>query len=532
MTSPDSDYDIAIVGAGFAGLYLLHRCRTLGFTARIWEAGEGVGGTWYWNRYPGARCDIESMQYSYQFDEALQQEWEWSERYATQPEILCYAEHVADRFALLDGIDFGRRVSTAQYNESAHNWTLSSESGESLTARFCIMATGCLSSPNWPSIDGYDKFEGKLFHTGLWPHDGVDFNNKRVVVIGTGSSGIQSIPLIAADADHLTVCQRTPNYSVPAHNAPSDPVQVAKIKNNYSQLRASARTRYNGIDGIYYKESAMSASTDERQAEYEKRWATGGLTFFGSYGDLLTNKNSNDTLVEFVHAKICNIVDDQTTAKLLCPNYLIGGKRLCVDTDYYATYNRENVSLVDIRQQPITAINADGVQIGETQYFADIIVVATGFDAITGSLTRIDIRGLSGVTLKDRWQEGASGYLGLAMNDYPNLFTVTGPGSPSVLTNMLPTIEQHVEWITDCISYMRDNNHRTIEATMEAEQEWWQQVQNIGEHDLRHSTTSWYTGANLEGKARGFIPYSGGFPAYCEKCREVVDNDYTGFNFS
>ena len=511
---------------------MLHRCRQLGLTARIWETGAGVGGTWYWNRYPGARCDIESMQYSYQFDDALQQEWNWSERYAPQAEILRYAEHVAERFGLLDGIDFNRKVDSAVYSEANAYWTLSSENGATLTARFCVMATGGLSAPNWPPIKGYDSFSGGIHHTARWPHEGVDFHAKRVAVIGTGSSGIQSIPLIAEQADHVTVFQRTPNYSIPAHNKAMDPEHMADVKAHYADLRARARTRLTGIDGRVNSGSAFDVSDEERFAEFERRWQEGGLLFMQSYGDLLTDKAANNALVKFVHQKIRGIVNDPNTADMLCPDNIIGGKRVCVDTNYYATYNRENVKLIDIRKQPIDEINASGLKLGDTQIDVDIIVVATGFDALTGALNRIDIRGKHNASLKERWAEGPSSYLGLAMSDFPNLFTVTGPGSPSVLTNMLPTIEQHVEWISDCIAYARQNQHTIIEANADAEQEWWLHVQAVGQRGLKQTTDSWYLGANVAGKARVLLPYNGGFPAYCQKCSEVVENGYQGFNFS
>jgi cyclohexanone monooxygenase len=525
-------YDVAIVGAGFAGLYLLYKCREMGLSARIWEAGGGVGGTWYWNRYPGARCDIESMQYSYQFDDDLQQEWNWSERYSPQPEILRYAEHVASRYQLLDGIDFNRRVASARYSEEDAQWLLTAESGEAMSARFCVMATGCLSAPNWPVIDGYDAFDGGIYHTAQWPHEGVDFNGKRVAVIGTGSSGIQSIPLIAAQAEHLTVFQRTPNYSVPAHNHAMDPEFAGQVKAEYGRIRERAKTNANGIYGNFNTGSAMEVSEDRRLEEYERRWQHGGLTFLGAYGDFMLNKEANDTLVEFVHNKIKSIVDDPQVAAMLCPPNIIGGKRMCVDTDYYATYNRDNVRLVDIRQTPIDKINKTGLLTAGEQHDVDMIVVATGFDAMTGALNRIDIRGKSDVSLRELWADGPSSYLGLAMAGFPNLFTVTGPGSPSVLTNMLPSIEQHVEWISDCIKAMSEQGHMTIEATAEAEQDWWQHVQEAGQSGLKHTTQSWYLGANIEGKARVFMPYMGGFPNYCKKCDQVVENGYEGFRFA
>jgi len=472
------------------------------------------------------------MQYSYQFDDALQQEWNWSERYSPQPEILRYAEHVVERFGLLNGIDFDRRVASATYDETACTWTLSSESGDTLSARFCVMATGCLSAPNWPPIAGYDDFAGDIHHTALWPHETVDFTSKRVAVIGTGSSAIQSIPHIAEAARELTVFQRTPNYSVPAHNRPMDPAYRDSVKADYKALRSRAKQRMPGIDGDYNAGSAFDVSNAERTAEYERRWQQGGLLFLQSYGDVMRNQAANDTMVDFIHGKIRGIVSDAEVADLLCPANIIGGKRMCVDSNYYATYNRDNVALVDIRSQPIKSINEAGLLVGDTQYDVDIIVVATGFDAMTGALNRIDIRGKGGESLRERWKDGPSSYLGLAMAEFPNLFTVTGPGSPSVLTNMLPTLEQHVEWISDCIVYLRDNQYRVIEASHDAEGDWWDHVQEVAQQGLKHSTNSWYLGANIEGKASVFMPYLGGLPDYLTKCDAVVANGYDGFILS
>ena len=529
MTQNQTQYDVAIVGAGFAGLYLLHRCRQLGLSARIWEKASGVGGVWYWNRYPGARCDVESMQYCYQFDDELQQEWNWSERYSAQPEILQYAEHVAKRFQLHNGIDFEHTVKQAKFDSANANWTLTATNGHTLTAQFCVMATGCLSQPNWPDINGYDAFSGQTYHTALWPHEGVNFSGKNVAVIGTGSSGIQSIPHIAADANTLTVFQRTPNYSVPAQNKPLDPEQAAIVKSNYNALRESASQKHNAIDGHYATESALSVTEAERKAEYERRWHHGGLTFLGAYGDILSNQASNDTLVEFVHGKIKSIVNDEKVAKLLMPSNIIGGKRMCVDTNYYATYNRDNVKLIDLNTQPIEELNANGVKTAGSQYNVEIIVIATGFDAMTGALNQMDIQGRSGTLLKQKWQDGPSSYLGLAMHDYPNLFTVTGPGSPSVLTNMLPSIEHHVEWISNCIAHNKEQGYSVIEAEKNAENAWWQHVQDVANKGLKQTTKSWYSGANIQGKANVFMPYNGGFPSYCQKCKEVEQNNYDGF---
>lgn len=524
--------DVVVVGAGFAGMYLLHRLRGMGFSVRVVEAGAGVGGTWYWNRYPGARVDIESMQYSYQFDDALQQEWEWTEKYSPQPELLKYAEHVADRFDLCRNITFNTRITSAVYDEAESRWTLTSQQGEVLSARFCIMATGCLSSPNWPRFKGLERFSGAVYHTAEWPHEPVSFKGQRVALIGTGSSAIQSLPVIAAEASRVTVFQRTPNYSIPAHNAPTDKARVAAVKADYKSLRARAKQNFPAIDGDYNKVSALDVSAQEREAIFEQRWQVGGLMFSGAFGDLLQNSDSNDHAAEFVRNKIRATVNDSDVAEQLCPENIIGGKRLCVDTNYYATYNEEHVELVSVKDDPIEKITSQGIVAHGREFPVDAIVMATGFDAMTGALTKVDIRGRNDASLKDRWAHGPSSYLGLAMADFPNLFTVTGPGSPSVFTNMLPSIEQHVEWITDCLNYARTNNYSSIEAEHEAENAWWSHCQEVVTTGLKSTTNSWYLGANVEGKARVFMPYFGGFPAYCEKCEDVVANDYEGFLMS
>jgi cyclohexanone monooxygenase len=526
------DFDVAIVGAGFAGMYLLHRLRGLGLSARVSEAGSDVGGTWYWNRYPGARCDIESMQYSYQFDDDLQQEWEWSERYAPQPEILEYARHVADRYDLRRDIRFNSRIVSARYDETTARWTLAEEDGSTSMARFCVMATGCLSKPNWPPIEGLDCFAGPTYHTALWPHAKVDFSGQRVAVIGTGSSAIQSIPLIAREAAELCVFQRTPNYAVPAHNAPLAPDYVKEFKANYAEIRAQAKKTHPGIYGPFRTDSALDATPQERRAEYERRWARGGLTFMGAYGDLMQRREANDTAADFVRDRIRELVDDPTVAELLCPDNIIGGKRLCVDSDYFATYNRDNVHLIDVKQQPIEAITENAIRAHGREFAIDALVIATGFDAMTGALTAIDICGRGGASLRERWAGGPSSYLGLAMADFPNLFTVTGPGSPSVFTNMLPTIEQHVDWIADCLAYMRAHDYTAIEARPEAEKRWWNHHQEVARIGLKTTTDSWYLGANVAGKARVFMPYYGGFPDYCRTCEQVVADGYEGFEFA
>jgi cyclohexanone monooxygenase len=518
-----SQFDAVIVGAGFAGMYMLHRLRGLGLSARVIEAGSGVGGTWYWNRYPGARCDIESMQYSYQFDDALQQEWEWSERYSPQSEILAYAEHVADRYDLRSDIQFDTRIAAARYDEAASRWNLEAEDGSRIAGRYCIMATGCLSVPNWPKVEGLESFPGPTYHTARWPHERVDFTGKRVAVIGTGSSAIQSIPLIAREASHLYVFQRTPNYSVPAHNATLDPEWVKAIKADYAGMRARAKKTHPGIDGPFNRSEALASAPEERNAEYERRWQEGGLTFMGAYGDLIVNKEANDTAADFVRGKIREIVSDPQVAETLCPGNIIGGKRLCVDSGYYATFNRDNVTLIDVRERPIEAITETSVRAHGREFDIDMLVIATGFDAMTGALMNIDIRGRDDASLRERWADGPSSYLGLAMADFPNLFTITGPG------NMLPTIEQHVDWIAECLGYMKESDYTVIEAEHDAESEWWDHVQDVVSDGLKATTNSWYLGANVSGKPRVFMPYFGGFPGYCRKCEEVVAEGYAGF---
>ena len=523
------DFDAVVIGAGFGGMYMLHRLRLKGFKVRVFETGKGVGGTWYWNRYPGARCDVESVQYSYQFSPELQQEWEWTERYATQPEILRYANHVADRFDLRRDIRFETRVTRATFDEGVHAWTVETDKGDRVSARFVVTALGCLSSPNTPDIPGLADFKGPTYHTGNWPHEGVDFTGKTVGVIGTGSSAIQSIPMIARQARHLTVFQRTANYTVPAHNRPLDPDYVREVKANYPAMRRRAKATPPGIDFKINMASAIATPEAERQREFQERWDYGGLGFMASFSDLLLNDGSNRTAADFVRAKIREVVKDPELADRLTPRNVIGCKRLCVDTGYWATFNQPHVTLVDVGDAPIERITADGLRADGKDYTFDCLVLATGFDAMTGALQRIDIRGRGGRSLRDKWTEGPKTYLGLTMAGFPNLFTITGPGSPSVLTNMLPSIEQHVEWIADCIEHMRARGATSIEADRDAEEAWVGHVGDVAGPTLRSSCSSWYVGANIPGKPRVFMPYIGGFPAYVERCEAVVRNGYEGF---
>jgi cation diffusion facilitator CzcD-associated flavoprotein CzcO len=534
--APVTDLDAVIVGAGFSGLYMLHRLRdVLGLSARVYEAGDGVGGTWYWNRYPGARCDSESYVYSYSFSDPLQQEWTWSSKYPEQPEILRYLEHVADRFELKRDIQLSTRVTAATFLEDRDRWEIRTDKGDVVTAQFLISAVGCLSTANVPPIPGLDTFEGDWYHTGAWPHDGVDFSGKRVGLIGTGSTGIQATPVIAADAEHLTVFQRTPNYTVPARNTPLSAEQMAEIKANYSEIRRLTRESFGGFPYSPSDKSAMDATPEEREATYEQLWAEeGGFKFiYGSYNDLLSNIEANDTAAEFIRSKIRQIVKDPVVAEALSPkDYPYGTKRPPIDTNYFETFNRDNVTLVDLRQSPITEITPSGLRTTAADYDLDIIVFATGFDAMTGSLLKIDIRGREGQTLRDRWAGGPVTYLGLQVAGFPNLFVITGPGSPSVLTNMPVSIEQHVEWIADCISYLDANGLTCIEATEKAEGEWVDHVRELSETTLFHRANSWYLGANIPGKKRVFMPYVGGFGPYKQRCNEVAANRYEGFALS
>ena len=521
------NFDVIIVGAGFAGLYMLHKLGELGLSAHLLEAGSGVGGTWFWNRYPGARCDVDSMEYSYQFSEELQQQWTWSEKFAPQPEILEYLNHVADRFDLRKNIELNCRVHSAHFNEAESAWTVGTDNGD-YCAKFCVMATGCLSSANLPDIKGRNSFGGKSYHTGQWPHEGVDFSGQNVGIIGTGSSAVQSIPLIAEQAASLTVFQRTATYSVPARNRPLTATEISELKSRYPAFREENWREPFGVSFKAGDSAALDVDEESRHEAYEKRWSDGGLRFLGTFSDILIDEKSNHTAAEFVREKIRATVKDAKTADALMPSQLIGCKRLCLDTDYYETFNRSNVTLVDLQQEPIEVINVDGVQTTATNYELDALIFATGFDAMTGALDKIDIVGQNGLRLKDKWAAGPLTYLGLGVAGFPNLFTVSGPGSPSVLSNMVPTIEQHVEWIAECIHHVTSKGFSSIEAQEDAEQNWVQHVNEVADTTLYPGCNSWYLGANVPGKPRVFMPYIG-VPPYVEKCRQVVEDGYAGF---
>lgn len=524
------DFDVVIVGAGFAGMYMLHKTRSMGLSARVFEAGDGVGGTWYWNRYPGARCDIESMEYSYSFSEELQQSWKWTERFAPQPEILQYANHVADRFDLRRDIQFSTRVSAAHFDESSARWTVRTERGDVVSAQFVIMATGCLSSTNMPAFPGLDAYQGERYHTGEWPHEPVDFTGKRVGVIGTGSSAIQSIPIIARQASQLVVFQRTANYSIPARNAPLDHEYETRIKAEYPAFRDRNRQMPGAFGSANPRNEvpALTSNPEDHRREFDKRWERGGLGFNGAFNDLMINQQANDIGRDYVAEKIRGIVKDPAVADLLAPRQVLGCKRICVDTGYYATFNEPHVELVDISQGGIESITPTGVRAAGRTFDFDALVFATGFDAMTGSVLKVDIRGREGLALKDAWSAGPRTYLGLNVAGFPNLFTISGPGSPSVLTNMIISIEQHVDWISGCMRWMREHGKRTIEATVSAQDQWVDHVNAVAGMTLYPTCNSWYLGANVPGKTRVFMPLLG-FPPYAQTCEQVAANGYEGF---
>jgi cyclohexanone monooxygenase len=533
-TSEPATFDAIIVGAGVGGLYAIYRLRKLGLRVHAFEAGGDVGGTWYWNRYPGCRCDVESMEYSYSFSDDLQQEWHWPERYGTQPEILRYINHVADRFDLRRDIEFDTRVKQAVFDGKTNTWTVTTDKGRLATARFCVMATGNLSTPRTPNYPGLASFTGKWYHTGLWPHDGVDFTGLRVGVIGTGSSGVQSIPIIAKQAQHLYVFQRTANFSLPARNAPMHPAKEDAHKAQYPERRRAAFDTPFGIAGYPPPvKSALAAAEEERRRLYEAKWAEGGsISFLYSYTDLLVNKESNDTASEFVRQQIRATVRDPKTAELLCPNdHPIGTKRLILDTDYYETFNRDNVSLVDIRSKPIKEITPTGLRTADADYELDAIVFATGFDAMTGAMKEIDIRTDGGMSIREKWQYGPQTYLGIMMAGFPNLFMITGPQSPGVKSQMILACEQHVDWIADCLQYLRDRGFSRIEAEQAAEDAWVRHNNEVADRTLYPLANSWYVGANIPGKPRVFMPYVGGVTAYKKKCDDVAARGYEGFRF-
>jgi cation diffusion facilitator CzcD-associated flavoprotein CzcO len=529
----DPELDVVVVGAGFSGLYLLHRLRGMGLRVRVLERATGVGGTWHWNRYPGARCDIESVDYQYSFDPELVKEWRWKERYAAQPEILAYLEHVADRYDLRRDITFGVTVESATYDDGTSTWTLTTDAGERVTARWCVMATGNLSTVKPPDIPGLDTFEGTWLHTGEWPAEPVELEGKRVAVVGTGSSGVQTITALAPQVDRLFVLQRTPNYSMPAHNRPLEQDEWERIVEDFAQRRYLCETGDAGTPLPLPTTPAVEATPEERRARYEAGWAMGGISSLSfAFNDMFRDERSNAYAAEFAREKIRSIVKDPVVAEKLCPTHHIGTKRTCTDTGYFETFNRDNVELVDLNDEPIVEIVPSGIRTSERTIDVDVIVFAIGFDAITGAMTEIDVRGRGGLPLSQAWEDGPRTYLGLQVAGFPNLFMVTGPASPSVLSNMVVSIEQHVDWIADCIDHLRETGADTIEATEQAQDDWMAHVTDLASSTLYPKSRSWYVGANIEGKPQGFTVYIAGCGPYREECERVVADGYRGFRIT
>ena len=527
------DFDAVVIGAGFAGLGMLRKLREEhGMSVQVYETGAGVGGTWYWNRYPGACCDSESYMYCFSFSKEMLQDWNWSGKYPEQPEILSYLNHVADRFDLRRNIQFNTRVTSARFLEDANLWEVDTDRGDRVTSQFLITGIGCISSGNVPDIKGLDSFQGEQYHTGSWPHEEVDFAGKSVAVIGTGSSGIQSIPVIARQAEHLTVFQRTPQYTIPARHGTIDRKFLEKtVKPNYDDLMERARWSTGGFPMDRDERSALEISAAERLEIYEASWAEGGIRFLStSFKDVSTDRRANDTMAEFIRKKIREMVQDPETAEKLMPtDHPFGSKRPLIDTDYFETYNRENVELVDIRHSPIQEITPRGIRTDDQEFEFDMIVFATGFDAMTGTFFKMDIRGRDGLPLKEKWSEGPKTYLGLQTAGFPNMFMITGPGSPSVLSNMPVSIEQHIDWIADLLQHMREHDIKSVEAEADAEKAWVVHVNEVAEPTMFMQANSWYLGANIPGKPRVFMPYAGGVGTYRKKCNEVADNGYEGF---
>jgi cation diffusion facilitator CzcD-associated flavoprotein CzcO len=523
---PGDTFDAVIVGAGFTGLYMLHVLRQKGFTARLVDAASGVGGTWYWNRYPGARCDIESMQYSFQFSEELQQEWEWTERYASQPEILAYIEHVAERFDLTRDIQFDTRVEAATWDENTGEWTVETDRGQALHARYFIMGVGCLSAPIKPTFEGEADFTGETYQTSIWPKEPVDFKGKRVGIIGVGSSAIQAGPLIAEEAEHVYIYQRTPNYVVPSQNRPLTPEEVKDIKSDYKGFRAKA---YAGLTAFLFErhdQSVFDLTPDERRARFDNYWNIGGLPFLGAFNDILFNDDANQACIDYWRSRIEEIIDDPKLVELLTPDEEFGCKRLCSGTGFYEMFNRDNVTLVDVRGTGIERFTPAGLRAEGVDYDLDTIIFATGFDAMTGSVTRIRITGKGGQTIQQKWAEGPKTYLGLMISGFPNMFNMVSAGSPSVLATMVTAAEQHGDWVGECLDHMRETGKTVIEATPEAEAEWSAEVKRAGDASLRTNCDSWYVGSNIEGKARVFAPYIGGWPPYVARCNAETASKY------
>lgn len=530
-TAPPAELDVLVVGAGFSGLYALHRLRTMGRTVHVVEAETDLGGVWFRNRYPGARCDIESVDYCYSFDDRIVQEWNWTERYPAQPEILRYINFVAERLELRSGISFGTRVTALHWDEDAAHWTARTDRGDEVVARSVILAVGQLSVPQLPAIDGIEEFTGRLLHTGAWPSEGVDLEGQRVGVIGTGSSGVQAIPQIARQAEHLHVFQRTAHYAIPARNRPLDPAYVADLKGRFEEYRDIARHHPGGTHRVLGQEAALDVDPAALEETFTRHWENGGPDILASYTDFRTNEEAAEKAGEFVRQRIRAIVEDPETAERLCPRgYPFGSKRLVLEIDYYTTFNRDNVTLVDVAADPIQRIEGSRVVTRDTSYEIDVLVLATGYDALTGALFAMDVRGVGGRRLPEAWADGPRTYLGISTHGFPNMFVVAGAGSPSVISNVLVSIEQHVEWITDAVQHLHKNGLTRIEAREDAQDAWTQEVYDIAAPTLFMKGNSWYLGANVPGKPRVFALYLGGVGRYRAICDEVAADDYRGFD--
>ncbi len=522
--------DALVVGAGFAGLYMLIKLREDGFSAQGVEAGSGVGGTWFWNRYPGARCDIPSLEYSYSFDPELEQEWDWTERYAAQGEILSYIEHVAAKYDLKRSIDFETRVTSAVWNEETGRWLVETDRGKAFDVQFLILATGALSEPKLPDLPNLDAFKGPVLFTAKWD-DSVDLKGKNICHFGTGSSGIQAVAAMSDYASHLTVFQRTPSYAVPANNRPLEAGEQEAAKAHYQEMRKVARHSPLGFASPPRPGKAKEFAPKDREQRLEEAWNAGTTGLLNAFEDLLFDAESNEQAAVFARRKIAETVDDPEMVRKLTPVYPLGSRRLCSEIGFYEALNKPNVELVDVREEKVVEITANEVVTDQDRYPADAITIATGFDACTGAIKAIELVGRDGQRIAEEWADGPRAYLGLAISGFPNLFAITGPGSPSVLSNVIISIEQHVEWVARCLTDMRESGDTVIEADAQAEQDWMHHVDEVAHMTLFPAADSWYMGKTRDGK-QVFMPYVGGVGAYREKCDQVREAGYEGFVLS
>jgi len=538
MSASDSTprYDVIIIGAGLSGMYQLHLVRQLGLSVRVFEAGTGVGGTWYWNRYPGARFDSESWTYGFSFSPELLEEWEWREHFSAQPETLRYCNRIADKLDLRRDIEFNSRIKSAIFDAAANGWEIETTDGRRARARFLITAIGPLSAPTMPTIPGVEDFQGEAYHTGSWPHEPVTFAGKRVGVIGTGATAVQAITEIAKTVGHLTVFQRTPNWCAPLHNSPIDAETQRSIKARYPEIFAACRESFGCFIHQHDPRNALDVSPEVREAFYEQRYGEPGFgIWMGNFRDILINQEANDTITAFMQRKIRERVRDPKVADKLIPtNHGFGTRRVPLESGYYEVYNQPNVRLVDLRDTPIERITKAGIKTSDTAYAFDMIIYATGFDAITGSFDRIDIRGIDGQRLKDKWAEGPRTYLGLQIAGFPNMFTLVGPHNAATFCNIPRCIEQNVEWVTALLHHMQAKGLTRVEATAAAETTWTEHVHEVSQRLLFTQINSWMTGinTNVGGKQkRTVLVYAGGAPAYRKRCDEVAAKGYEGFAF-